>query len=121
MVRTLLISSSYLISIIRFSVLPYFNQHHNVLSGGDDYGQVTNMPLGPFGNSNRIQCFNVTIVDDNVPEDNEEFMTVVTFCPGELVPPNTIITPPNSTVTIGDNDRELFAVHQPRCSLSRNC
>ena len=79
------------------------------------------MRLGPFGNNNRLQCFDVTVIDDNVPEMIEEFMTMVTFCPGEPVPPNTIITPPNSTVVIQDNDREFFAVHQPRCGQTHNC
>ena len=79
-----------------------------------------NMRLGPFGNNNRLQCFNVTVLDDNVPEMIEEFMTMVTFCPGEPVPPNTIITPPNSTVVIQDNDREFFAPHQPGCGHTHN-
>ena len=70
------------------------------------------MRLGPFGNNNRLLCFNVTVVDDNVPEMIEEFMTVVTFCPGEPVPPNTNITPPNSTVVIRDNDSEFYALQQ---------
>ena len=79
------------------------------------------MRLGPFGNNNRLQCFNVTVVDDDEPEEIEEFMTVVTFCPGEPVPPNPIITPPNSTVVSQDKDREVFAVHQPRCGQTHNC
>jgi len=91
-------------------VLPYCIQHPNILSAGTDFNEVMNMRLGPFGNNNRLQCFNVTVVDDNVPEDIEEFMTVVTFCPGEPVPPNTNITPPNSTVVIRDNDSEFYAL-----------
>ena len=78
------------------------------------------MVLGPFGNNNRLQCFNVTVLDDDVPEEVEEFMTMVTFCPGESVPPTIIITPPNSTIVIEDNDGEFFAVHQPRCGQTHN-
>jgi len=93
-----------------YTVLPYCIQHPNILSAGTDFSQVTNMVLGPFGNNNRLQCFSVTVIDDNVPEMIEQFMTMVTFCPGEPVPPNTIITPPNSTVVIQDNDSEFYAL-----------
>ena len=46
-----------------------------------DYQPVNNMRLGPFGNSNRRLCFNVSIVNDNVPETPENFMVNVQFCP----------------------------------------
>jgi len=42
------------------------------------------MVLGPFGNNKCLQCFNMTITDDDVPEESEEFMVNVTFCPVNL-------------------------------------
>ena len=66
------------------------------------------MVLGPFGNNNRLQCFNVSVVDDDVPEEVEEFMTNVTFCPGEPVPPRVDINPQNATTVIIDDDGKLI-------------
>ena len=72
-----------------------------------DYQAVTNMPLGPFGNDDRRQCFNVNLTNDAEPEDPEDFMVIVQFCPGEAQPERVDITPQNDTTTIMDNDGEF--------------
>ena len=69
------------------------------------------MPLGPFGNSNRSQCFNVSILNDNLAETSQEnFMVNVQFCPGQPQPENVDINPSSGTTTIIDRDRELQEV-----------
>ena len=67
---------------------------------------MTNMPLGPFGNSNRRQCFDVNIMNDAEPEDLEDFMITVQFCPGEAQPERVDIDPQTGTTTIMDDDSE---------------
>ena len=81
-------------------------------TAGEDYGGLTNQRLGPFGNNNRHQCFTVNILSDmsNIMEPPEDFMVVVNFCPGEPVPPNTQINPPNATTTIFDREFALATV-----------
>jgi len=46
----------------------------------------------------------------NIMEPPEDFMVVVNFCPGEPVPPNTQINPPNATTTIFDREFALATV-----------
>ena len=78
------------------------------LTTGQDYMGITNQRLGPFGNKDRRRCFTVDILrDTNRAEDPEDFMVVVTFCPGEAVPPNTVINPRNATTTIIDCEFDL--------------
>ena len=72
---------------------------------------MINMARGPFGNSNRRQCFNVMILDDSLAEMTEEdFMVNVQFCPGESQPDRVDIDPSSGTTTIIDADRELHEV-----------
>ena len=72
---------------------------------------MINMPLGPFGNSNRRQCFNVRILNDSVAEMTEQdFMVNVHFCPGQPPPERVDINPSSGTTTIIDADRELHEV-----------
>jgi len=82
---------------------------YNWLSpAGEDYGMVTDMRLGPFGNSNRRQCFTVNILNDTQSENTENFMVNVSFCPGEPVPPRVDIDPRNATTVIIDDDGKLI-------------
>ena len=69
------------------------------------------MPLGPFGNSIRRRCFNVTILNDNLPEMTEQyFMVNVHFCPGQPQPERVDINPSSGTTTIIDADGKLHEV-----------
>ena len=74
---------------------------------GQDYQAVTNMPLGPFGDRNRRQCFNVTILDDARPENSEDFTVNVHPCAGQPPPGRVIINPRIGRTTIEDEDRKL--------------
>ena len=58
--------------------------------------------LGPFNDATRVQCFNVTIIDDTDPERDEVFF--IDFVP-TLETVN--IGPSRVSVTILDNDRKL--------------
>ena len=73
-----------------------------------DYQPVNNMRLGPFGNNNRRQCFNVSILNDNVAETPENFMVNVQFCPGQPQPERVDIDPSSGTTTIIDDEGELL-------------
>lgn len=73
---------------------------------GQDYQPVTNMTLGPLWNITRRQCFNVNILDNTWPEDTEDFMIHVQFCPGEPQPERVDINPQTGTITIIDDDGE---------------
>ena len=68
---------------------------------GQDYQAVTNMRLGPFGNSQRRQCFNVSILNDPQLENPEDFVVNVHFCP-QPDPRGVDIDPSNVTTTILD-------------------
>ena len=68
---------------------------------------MTNMPLGPFGNNDSRQCFDVNIMNDAEPEDLEDFMVIVQFCPGVPQPEGVDINPQTGNTTIMDDDGEL--------------
>ena len=93
-------------------ILPYNFTLHWALPflslAGQDYQAETNMPLGPFGNDDRRQCFDVNIRNDAEPEDPEDFMVIVQFCPGEAQPEGVDITPQTGITTIMDDDGELM-------------
>ena len=56
-----------------------------------------------FNTDNRRQCFNVTIENDDIPEDAESFtITIRHSVPSPLV----IVAPVVATITILDSDRE---------------
>ena len=71
-----------------------------------DYGALTDFPLGPFSNSVRQLSFNVSIVNDMIPEDDETFIANLTLSPadqaifGELV----TVDPDLASVTILDDE-----------------
>ena len=78
---------------------------HTILPSADpgDYGALNNVCLGPFNNSVRQFSFNVSIVNDNIPEDAEMFNVSLTFDIADQG--NRIIVSPNiAMVTIKDND-----------------
>ena len=46
--------------------------HYSSVAAGD-YGNLTNFCLGPFNNDVRQLSFDVSVVDDDIPEDTELF------------------------------------------------
>ena len=80
--------------------------HHCILTvaGEQDYDPITpfNSPLTePFNNGTQTQCFNITIIDDNLNEQNESFILMVTLF-DDTQP--IIISPNVSIIAIVDND-----------------
>ena len=69
-----------------------------------DYGALTGFSLGPFSNNVRHLSFNVSIVDDMIPEDDELFTASLTLSDpvtyGEIV----TVAPDLANVTILDDD-----------------
>ena len=72
----------------------------------DDYGVLNNFHLGPFNNDVRQLSFNVSVVDDNISDDNEAFSTSLTLDPADQgrLGNRVTVTPDVPTVTIQDND-----------------
>ena len=81
--------------------------HLSVAPG--DYGALAGFSLGPFSDSMRQLSFNVSIVDDMIPEDNEDFTARLTLLPADRTRLGTRVTvdPDLATVTIADNDGTL--------------
>ena len=77
-----------------------------------DYGNLTNFRLGPFSNDVRQLSFNVSIVDDNIPEDVEMFNVSLTLDPADQATLGNRVTvsPDVATVTIQDSDGKHFIV-----------
>ena len=71
-----------------------------------DYGALTDFSLGPFSNSARQLSFNVSIVDDVIPENNEDFTASLTLSPADRARLGNRVTvdPDLATVTIMDDD-----------------
>ena len=71
-----------------------------------DYGALAGFPLGPFSNSVRALSFNVSIVNDLIPEDDEDFTASLTLSPADRARLGNRVTvdPDLATVTILDND-----------------
>ena len=69
-----------------------------------DYAALADFPLGPFNNDVRELSFNVSIVNDLIPEDDELFTASLTLSDpatyGEIV----TVTPNLANVTILDED-----------------
>ena len=74
-----------------------------------DYGALTDFSLGPFSDSVRRLSFNVSIVDDMIPEDDEDFTASLTLSPADRTRLGTRVTvdPDLATVTIEDSDGTL--------------
>ena len=75
----------------------------------DDYGFLSNFHLGPFKNDVHQLSFNVSVVDDDIPEDTELFRISLAIVPADRARLGNRVTvsPDVGTVTIQDNDRKL--------------
>jgi len=71
-----------------------------------DYGALTDFRLGPFSNSVRQLSFNVSIVNDVIPEDDEVFNASLTLTPADQATFGDVVTvaPDLASVTILDDD-----------------
>ena len=72
----------------------------------DDYGNLTDFRLGPFSNNVRQLSFNVPIVNDVIPEDNEVFNASLTLSPADQATFGELVTvaPDLASVTILDDE-----------------
>jgi len=77
-----------------------------------DYGALTGFLLGPFSNSVRQISFNVSIVNDLIPEDDETFVANLTLLPANQARLGNRVTvqPDSATVTILDVQGKILAV-----------
>ena len=73
------------------------------------YGFLSNFHLGPFKNDVHQLSFNVSVVDDDIPEDTELFRISLAIVPADRARLGNRVTvsPDVGTVTIQDNDRKL--------------
>ena len=82
---------------------------------------MSNMHVGPFGNDDRRQCFNVNILNDTQSENSEYFTINVQFCPGDQ-PERVDINPSSGNTTIIDDDGEfLEMLYDVYCNLWGLC
>ena len=74
-----------------------------------DYGNLTNFCLGPFNNDVRQLSFNVSIANDNIPEDAEMFIVSLTLdsAAQDRLDNRVTVSPDVATVTIQDDDGKL--------------
>ena len=80
---------------------------HPFLAPGD-YSNLTNFRLVPFNNSVRQLSFNVSIVNDNIPEDDEMVSTTLYLADRERIGNRVRVSPNVATVTIHDDDGKHF-------------
>ena len=78
-----------------------------------DYGNLTNSRLGPFNNDVRQLYFNVSIVNDNIPEDAEMFNVSLTLDPADQARFSNRVTvsPSAATVTIQDDEGKKYSLN----------
>ena len=65
------------------------------------------MTLGPFTSQRPRQCFSVSITNDAIIEQTEDFTTRLTHIPASVTTiyaSRIIVDPPETTVQITDND-----------------
>ena len=76
-----------------------------------DYDALTGFLLGPFSDSVRQLSFNVSIVNDVIPEDDEAFIANLTLLPADQARLRNRVTvqPDSATVTILDDEGTTFA------------
>jgi len=74
-----------------------------------DYDALTGFRLGPFSNSVRQLSFNVSIENDAITEDDEDFTARLTLLPADQASLRNRVTvqPDLATVTILDDDGTL--------------
>ena len=90
-------------------MVSYHSFHPSVAPG--DYGNLTNFRLGPFNDSVRELSFNVSIVNDNIPEDTETFTASLALHPASRASLGNRVTvsPDVATFTIvEDNDSKQY-------------
>ena len=78
---------------------------HRYVAPGD-YGSLTKFFLGPFNDSVDQLSFNVSVVNDNIPENAEMFSASLTLDPADQtrLGNRVTISPDVATVTLQDND-----------------
>jgi len=71
-----------------------------------DYGAHTGFSLGPFNNNVRQLSFNVSIVNNMIPEDDETFIANLILLPADRTRLQNHVTvqPDSATVTIQDDE-----------------
>ena len=88
-----------------------FAHTHFIVASGD-YASVS-MTVGPFTSQQPRQCFNVSITNDTIAEQNEAFTARLTLVPDSVttITANRIIVdPPEATVQITNNDLSKLIV-----------
>ena len=78
-----------------------------------DYGALTNFHLNPLSNDDvRQLSLNVSIVNDNIPEDAEMFNVSLTLDPADQarLGNRVIVLPDVATITIQDNDSKHLII-----------
>ena len=87
--------------------LTYMQSHtiHLSIAPGD-YGALTGFSLGPFNNDVRQLSFNVSIVNDMIPEGTETFIANLTPLPADQarLRNRVSVQPDSATVTILDEE-----------------
>ena len=85
----------------------YMQSHtiHLSIAPGD-YGALTGFLLGPFNESVRQLSFNVSIMNDMIPEEDETFIANLTVLPADQARLGNRVTvqPDSATVTILDDE-----------------
>jgi len=80
--------------------------HNPSIIAPGDYGALTDFRLGSFSNGVRQLSFNVSIVNDVIPEDDETFIANLTLLPADQARLGNRVTvqPDSATVTIQDDE-----------------
>ena len=88
---------------------PLSLKHTSSVAPGD-YGALTNFSLGPFNNDVRQLSFNVSIVNDDIPEDTEMFRVRLVLDPADRARLGNRVTvsPDVATFIIQDSDGKLM-------------
>ena len=78
-----------------------------------DYSALNNFHLGPFNNDVRQLSFNVSIVNDNIPEDDKIFGTRLTLYPADQARlANHVTVSPNvATATVQDDEGKKYSLN----------
>ena len=95
--------------LILYFYFPLSLEHTSSVAPGD-YGALSNFSLGPFNNDVRQLSFNVSIVDDNIPEDTEMFRVRLALHPADRARLGNRVTvsPDVATFIIQDSDGKLM-------------
>ena len=90
--------------------MSYILAHSHSIHIAGDYGALTEFSLGPFNNNVRELSFNVSIVDDTIPEEDEVFIASLTLSPGNQATFGNlvIVVPDSANFTIQDEDGKLY-------------